>query len=354
MGELLSHVSAAVVFAIAIVPGVMLAAILAWNALRRGERRRRREESRDLAASMIECAIERLPAAELRACAGEATESGFWEALENCTGYLDRPARVRLSRAIGGTRRVRSERRRLGEDSPWRRELAARRLGLLSEPRTRRALRVCLERGPEMVTFAAALGLARDRDARTLRWILAHPEALAHRHRNAWIALLKAFGKGALPVLAAELEHGIADPRLERAILEVLGLGRWSPAAPAIAGRLRHPDVDVRVGAARALGAIGALDCTPALLAVLDDKEWPVRAHAARALGRIGAPAALEPLLFRLTDPSWWVRRHAAYALYQLGPAGREALRDIAEESPDRYARDMADEALEHGNRFTA
>ena len=205
-----------------------------------------------------------------------------------------------------------------------------------------------------MVTFAAAMALARDRDARTLRWILAHPESLSRRHRNAWLALLKAFGKGALPVLASQLALGVRDSRQERAMIEVLGVGRWAPAGPAIAARLAHSEVDTQVAAARALGALGEADSAPALLAALDDKDWPVRAHAARALGRLGHVAALRPLLFRLTDPSWWVRRHAAYALFRLGPHGQEALRETAEESPDRYARDMANEALEHGHRFTA
>jgi hypothetical protein len=43
------------------------------------------------------------------------------------------------------------------------------------------------------------------------------------------------------------------------------------------------------------------------------------------------------------------VRRHAAYALAQLGPAGRTALHNAATAAPDRYARDIAHEALEGG-----
>jgi HEAT repeat protein len=79
-----------------------------------------------------------------------------------------------------------------------------------------------------------------------------------------------------------------------------------------------------------------------------------VRAVAAWALGRIGAVSpeagpAIAPLSARLTDRAWWVRRHAAYALWEHGEAGRAALRQIAESSPDPYARDMAREALGGG-----
>jgi hypothetical protein len=51
----------------------------------------------------------------------------------------------------------------------------------------------------------------------------------------------------------------------------------------------------------------------------------------------------------RLEDRAWWVRHHAAYALAALGRPGRDELERIRVASADRYAREMADEALRAG-----
>jgi HEAT repeat protein len=71
-----------------------------------------------------------------------------------------------------------------------------------------------------------------------------------------------------------------------------------------------------------------------------------VRAQAAWALGRVGHDQAVPALSACLTDRAWWVRRHAAYALAALGGRGAETLRLAAHDGADRYARDIADEAL--------
>jgi HEAT repeat protein len=48
----------------------------------------------------------------------------------------------------------------------------------------------------------------------------------------------------------------------------------------------------------------------------------------------------------RLGDRSWWVRRAAADALVALGPAGLAQLGRAARAHPDRFARDIAEQAL--------
>jgi HEAT repeat protein len=242
---------------------------------------------------------------------------------------------------------VRAERRALRDESPWRRVLAARRLGLLRSDPSRRALRRALVRGPELVTLHAAMALGRARDRGALRWLLNHPECLASRSPAALVGVLRAFGSGALPDLAAALKGGLDSLRLERAVIEALGLGGEHAARAALEQRLSSGDLDLRVSAVRALGRIQAIESTTALLGALKDDTWQVRAQAARALGEVGATLAIPALATRLTDPSWWVRRHAAYALHHLGHDGQVALRRVAETSPDTYAREMAGEALE-------
>ena len=330
---------------------VLLAAIATgFGVARLGARRSRRHSRRRVATLERELARfldSKSTALALRRAVRSADPSAFWAALETLSLGLGRAERARLSGALERNPFAAAERRALEDDSPWRAELAARRLSLLRSPASRRALRRTLARGPEVVSLAAAMALARDRDARALRWIVDHPETLRRRGRAARTALLRAFGRGALPVLAESLQREAGDGWFERSAIEALAHGRYLPAAAAIERRLRHPDMEVRAASARALGWLGAGDSTASILGALEDEAWQVRAQAARALGLIGASTALVPLASALTDRAWWVRRHAAYALRSLGPGGIEALSRAAARSPDPYAREMAREALE-------
>ena len=330
---------------------VVLAAIgTGFGVARLGARRSRRHSRRRVAILEREFARfldSRITASVLKRAVRAADESAFWAALETLSLGLGRAGRARISGALDKNPFSAAERRALEDDSPWRAELAARRLSLLRSAASRRALRRALARGPEMVSLAAAMALARDRDARALRWIVDHPETLRRRGRAARTALLRAFGRGALPVLAESLQREPGDGSFERSAIEALSHGRYLPAAAAIERRLRHPDMEVRAAAARALGWLRAEECAASVLGALEDEAWQVRAQAARALGLIGASATLDPLAAALTDRAWWVRRHAAYALRSLGPEGIDTLRRAAARSSDPYAREMAREALE-------
>jgi len=83
----------------------------------------------------------------------------------------------------------------------------------------------------------------------------------------------------------------------------------------------------------------------------LIDEHWPVRAMAAQALGRLSASPAIDALVTCVSDRSWWVRHHAAYALAAIGGEGHDALSELATRADDRYAREMAREALEFAER---
>jgi hypothetical protein len=317
------------------------------RAVRRNQRGDERQRTRRLAARMRGYLRGRVPALALADAVGASTESEFWHALESRLPRLTRAERRRLGGLLEKSRPVAAERRSLVHESPLRRELAARRLALTPSLRSRRALRGALGTSPELVGYAAARALARDGDMRALEWLLARPDAFPHRSARAWSGLVRAFGRRALPRIAAAVASDAVAPRVMRAAIETLGHARHAAAAPAIERRLGDPDVDVRVAAARALGRIESGPCSDALLVALGDPAWPVRAQAAWALGRIGLDGAVPALAACLTDPQWWVRRHAAYALAGLGARGTAALREAVAASPDRYARDIADEALQ-------
>jgi len=327
----------------------IVAALYLTRAFGRRRRRHERREGRLLLRALRGYLRGERSAAGAAKVAARADAGAFWAALERLSMGPDRSALRRLAPVLERNPHGRLERQRLRDDSPWRRELAARRLGLLRTRASRRALRRALRRGPEMVALAAGMALARMRDRAALRWLLSHPEILARRSRRALAGLLTSFGRVGLPDVAAALERGLAHPLLELAALDVLGQGRYRGARDRLEQLLASGTMEQKVAAARALGLLQSVECATSLLAALRDEAWPVRAQAARALGRVRAPIAVTALAGRLTDPSWWVRRHAAYALGALGTDGQEALRRVAQTSPDPYARDMAREVLDGG-----
>ena len=285
---------------------------------------------------------------DLRRAVSRADHEPFWDAMEAITLTLRPRERRDLARSLRSSAHLARERRLLaGSEPAARRELAARRLGMLPGARGRRVLRGALARGPESVSLAAARSLARHRDLKALHWLLEHPSALARRPLPALSGLLRSFGPGARAVLIGALERGIAQPRVECACIDALGMSRCRSARETIARRLQAPHLELRVAAARALGQLGMGEAIPALVPALADHGWPVRAMAAQALGRLGATPAVEALSACVSDRSWWVRHHAAYALAALGDEGRGALCELAARASDTFAREMAREALD-------
>jgi hypothetical protein len=340
--------------ALAVVLGVVAVALYG---VRAHQRRQHREERRRLGWFMTRC--QKLLRGEVRDVeldrdAARTTEGEFWTALERLSIRWRRADWGHLSRALENVRHAPTERRALRDDSPWRQVLAARRLAMLRSRSNRRALRAAMIRGPEITTHACALALARYRDIGALRWLLRNPDRIARRPRLALHALLGGFGSRGRAELVAALDAGITAQPIERSVIDTLGLLREHAARPAIEQRLRSPDVELRVAAARALGRMQSVESGTLLLAALRDEAWAVRAHAARSLGEARVVLAAEALAARMSDPVWWVRHHAAYALAELGEDGQAMLHTVLRSSPDPYARDMAREALDGGPRLAA
>ncbi len=339
-------------FALGVPAAVTLLVFLLARLSRRGQKRAARLRAGELFRILGGNVAGRVPERALRRAAARTGHESFWDALEAITATLRVRERRGLAHTLARSGHVAEERRVLtASELPARRELAARRLGMLPDPRSRRVLRHALVRGPESVRLAAARALARHRDLRTLRWLLEHPDSLAMRPLPALVGLLRSFGPAARALMIASLERGHGDVRMECAALDVLGLARCRSARGSIADRLRSPALEPRVAAARALGRLGMGEAIPVLVIALADEAWPVRAMAAQALGRLSASPAVESLAACVSDRSWWVRHHAAYALAAIGGEGHEVLCELAARAEDAYAREMAKDALEFGPR---
>lgn len=130
------------------------------------------------------------------------------------------------------------------------------------------------------------------------------------------------------------------DPALPRFAEFACRLGE-----PALRERLTaladHPDHEVRVQSARALGSFPHRESVTALKRLAEDSAWEVRAQAMRSLGMITDVTTLPLVKGALRDAIWWVRLRAALALMRFAAAGRNALLE-AEVGGDNDARATA------------
>ena len=108
----------------------------------------------------------------------------------------------------------------------------------------------------------------------------------------------------------------------------------------------REDDVDVRVAAAKLLGAVADAAAAERLMALLSDAEPRVRAAAAKSLGRMQYWQSGSQLAERLRDSTWHVRKEAGLALRAIGAPGTLFLRR-AMKGDDRFAADMAQQVLD-------
>lgn len=134
-------------------------------------------------------------------------------------------------------------------------------------------------------------------------------------------------GRIATPTAVATLVKALQDKdlKVQTAAVDALAVGGRADL-PRVLGSLSHPDANVRVRAAQALGRIATPESNPALLRALDDPISAVRVAAARALGFPGNAGAVQHLVARLADQDGAVASACADSLAEIGLAARDAL----------------------------
>ncbi len=149
--------------------------------------------------------------------------------------------------------------------------------------------------------------------------------------------------KNARPAVLRHLQQlfrRLDDPRLPR-IIEFAGRLQEPALRQPFTTLATHPDAEVRTQVARGLGRFPHAESVAALTLLAQDQAWPARAQAVRSLGMIADPGSLPAVRDALRDPEWWVRLRGGLALTRFGAAGRNALL-AAEVGGDAGARDMA------------
>ena len=328
---------------VAVVQGVLLAALLILIVLNRWFRLRRRARNnpRQLA---VEGVMQRW-------ALGQADERGVLAQLARLPVSLAVDALVTWSSRVPGDRWrrlagalehewwARLVRSNTNSGRWWKRLETARFLSVAAMPAdTARLLKLLRDPHPavhiaavatlERVESAALATAALDRLPQLAPTVSAYYAGMLRRSRTTVVQLLLTrLRRADDPALArlAEFAARLQEPALRGSLTALAG----------------HADAEVRTQVARSLGAFPHAESLAALSRLARDAQWPVRAQAARSLGMLADPATLPLLHTALRDPDWWVRMRTGLALTRFGSAGRNALL-AAEVGADPSARDMA------------
>jgi HEAT repeat protein len=198
--------------------------------------------------------------------------------------------------------------------------------------------------------ISAAHALARLAHPDDMEPLGAALESLADSRRDLVLLIMVAFATERPDRFVQYLESGGTDPdRMHLLALEVAGSLNLMEAGPIILKILKSARAPETIAAAlTAAGNLRLASAHEAMHTHLLHQDEQVRGVAAWALGRLQIPGDAPTLASLLEDRSWSVRLNAAAALLELGPAGAAALRSVLASTTDRYARDMAQNALSH------
>ncbi len=127
-------------------------------------------------------------------------------------------------------------------------------------------------------------------------------------------------GEGGLRLVLGKVDSPHASVR-DAAIESLPRFGEI--ATPALTSLLSYGNVDIRVGAIRALGTMGTKESLLYLRKILSDPSPLVRYYACLTLGETGDPSILEDVAAFLDDKDANVREAATEAFARMPEAGR-------------------------------
>jgi HEAT repeat protein len=221
----------------------------------------------------------------------------------------------------------------------WKRLECARLLAVVATPDdTPRVLKLLRDPHPA-VHIAAVATLERLESAALATAALERLPRLASTVGAYYAGMLRRSRPVVVQLLLKMLRRA-DDPALPR-IVEFAARFKEPALRESLTGLAARQEAEVRVQVARAIGDYPHADSIAALTRLARDAEWAVRAQAVRSLGIIADPVTLPLVRDALRDPEWWVRLRAGLGLVRFGAPGRNALLE-AEVGADPGARDMA------------
>ena len=138
--------------------------------------------------------------------------------------------------------------------------------------------------------------------------------------RSAVDALAGRRDPGLVEALVSALREGHRNFSVLSSALQLLTMTGVDLTA-SLVDLLRHPDADLRIQVALALGTQSAPAAVDALLGALDDQDINVRFHAIEALGKLRPPAALDRLAAIAESGDFFLAFPALDALSRINDA---------------------------------
>jgi hypothetical protein len=216
----------------------------------------------------------------------------------------------------------------------------ARLFVIFFDPDESAALFRLLEDKP-IVKLAVINALSRFPSPETCRHVFsAFTEAESSRI-GSYFNILFSLGHRIEPFVREHLTESLPTEKLGL-LVELVGAIPLLPLYEAICRLSTHPDKEIRVKVARALGKLRIPETAKTLIALSEDSAWEVKAQALKSLGKLKSPDALQILYRSLFSPFWYVRFNAGYGLAEMGEDGLRRLRAVAAQNDDKYARDMS------------
>ncbi len=332
-----------VLLVVALVQGVLLAALVAliilnrWFRLRRSARLDPRRVAAD--ASMRRWAAEATPLAAVLVGLARLPVPLAIDALVGWSARVPGERWRELAAALEHEWWARLVRTNSNSGRWWKRLECARFLSVGAMPADVARL-VRLVNDPHAAVHVAAVASLERMESTPLT--LAALERLPHLAPTVqayYASMLRRSRPVVIQHLLKRLRRG-DDPALPRFAEFAVRL-----AEPALRERMTaladHADPEVRIQAARALGSFPHRESVAALTRLAADAAWEVRAQAMRSLGMIADATTLPLVRAALRDTVWWVRLRAGLALMRFGATGRNALLEV-ELGADPDARDVA------------
>ena len=189
--------------------------------------------------------------------------------------------------------------------------------------------------------------LSRIQETETPSYILQALEEDAHPNLLGYMHALYMMGNKIVKPLKRYLKNPLPVEKLGM-LIELVGAIPLHPLYEDIIAFSEHPDKEIRVKVARALGNMQRLESIEILKRLSNDNSWEVKAQAIKSLGKMKSIDALKIISRGLFSPFWHVRYNAGYALANLGAEGIKQLKRVAKQKKDRYAADMASMVLDN------
>lgn len=197
-----------------------------------------------------------------------------------------------------------------------------------------------------IVKLVAINALSRIPTSQTISYIFQAFEKDSISNARTYINILYGLGDKIEPLIKKYLKKSLSTEKL-MLLIELAGTIPLRSLCLDITAFADHPEKEIRIKVARALGQMRIPTSLDILIKLSDDQAWEVSAQAMKSLGKLGDLKAKDILSKGMFSPFWHIRFNAGHGLANLGDPGIKHLQKVKKQKKDAYASDMANMVLD-------